>query len=169
MTPADVRGIVREILKHPDDDMPRLVYADALEDGGEVLAAEFIRCQCGVITSMHADAPAAARRALLPASLRSLDVGFERGFVVAIHNIPLDLWAMNGAWLCFNHPLRVVRPAGWSLIRWPASVSRCHWEYPRDLENRMLADFLPGPGRWNETADAEAALLSVLKRYVGVR
>jgi uncharacterized protein (TIGR02996 family) len=31
------------VLAAPDDDLPRLVYADALEEAGDVARAEFIR------------------------------------------------------------------------------------------------------------------------------
>ena len=36
---------IQEILEHPDDDAPRLIYADWLEDRGDP-RAEFIRIQC---------------------------------------------------------------------------------------------------------------------------
>src|SRR5262245_4258591 len=42
---ADREALVREIAAHSDDDMPRLVYADWLEERGDA-QAEFIRLQC---------------------------------------------------------------------------------------------------------------------------
>jgi uncharacterized protein (TIGR02996 family) len=39
-------GFLQDILEHPDDDAPRLVYADWLEDHGDTDRAEFIRLQC---------------------------------------------------------------------------------------------------------------------------
>src|SRR5262245_38314959 len=39
-------GFFRDILTNPDDDTPRLVYADWLDDHGESDRAEFIRLQC---------------------------------------------------------------------------------------------------------------------------
>jgi uncharacterized protein (TIGR02996 family) len=39
------RALLEEIVEHPDDDMPRLIYADWLEDRGSP-RAEFIRLQC---------------------------------------------------------------------------------------------------------------------------
>jgi uncharacterized protein (TIGR02996 family) len=37
---------LRAILEHPDDDGPRLVYADWLDKQGDTARAEFIRVQC---------------------------------------------------------------------------------------------------------------------------
>jgi uncharacterized protein (TIGR02996 family) len=49
MTQAD--AFLQDILAHPDDDAPRLIYADWLEergDAGSVARAEFIRVQCSL-------------------------------------------------------------------------------------------------------------------------
>src|SRR5437762_302027 len=37
---------VQDIREHPDEDGPRLVYADWLEENGQPARAEFIRVQC---------------------------------------------------------------------------------------------------------------------------
>lgn len=39
-------GLIRAICDRPDDPLPRLVYADKLQEGGEDERAEFIRVQC---------------------------------------------------------------------------------------------------------------------------
>lgn len=39
-------GLIKEILAKPFDDEPRLVYADWLEESGDVNRADFIRIQC---------------------------------------------------------------------------------------------------------------------------
>jgi uncharacterized protein (TIGR02996 family) len=39
-------GFLADIREHPDDDAPRLVYSDWLEDNGDPERAEFIRLQC---------------------------------------------------------------------------------------------------------------------------
>ncbi len=39
-------NFLRQIVENPDDDTPRLVYADWLEENGESERAEFIRVQC---------------------------------------------------------------------------------------------------------------------------
>ncbi len=44
MTHAE--AFLRDILEHPDDDGPRLIYADWLEEHGDADAARFIRAQC---------------------------------------------------------------------------------------------------------------------------
>src|SRR5436305_1016831 len=41
------------ILAHPDEDTPRLVYADYIEEHGDGHRAEFIRAQCR-LAAMHA-------------------------------------------------------------------------------------------------------------------
>jgi len=40
-------AFLQAILEHPDENAPRLVYADWLEECGDVDRAEFIRLQCG--------------------------------------------------------------------------------------------------------------------------
>jgi len=39
-------GFFRDILANPEDDTPRLIYADWLDDQGDEARAEFIRLQC---------------------------------------------------------------------------------------------------------------------------
>jgi uncharacterized protein (TIGR02996 family) len=50
---TDHDALYRAILAHPDDDTPRLVYADWLEENGRTEEAEFIRVEC----RLEADAP----------------------------------------------------------------------------------------------------------------
>jgi uncharacterized protein (TIGR02996 family) len=40
------RAFLADIIEHPDDDAPRLVFADWLDDRGDEARAEFIRLQC---------------------------------------------------------------------------------------------------------------------------
>jgi uncharacterized protein (TIGR02996 family) len=40
------KALLATILENPDDDAPRLVYADWLEEQGDVVRAEFIRIEC---------------------------------------------------------------------------------------------------------------------------
>jgi uncharacterized protein (TIGR02996 family) len=40
------QAFIADIVEHPNDDAPRLVYADWLHDNGEADRAEFIRVQC---------------------------------------------------------------------------------------------------------------------------
>jgi uncharacterized protein (TIGR02996 family) len=39
-------GFLQDIIEHPEDDAPRLIYADWLEEHGDSDRAEFIRVQC---------------------------------------------------------------------------------------------------------------------------
>ena len=39
-------AFLQAILETPDDDTPRLIYADWLDEHGDVARAEFIRLQC---------------------------------------------------------------------------------------------------------------------------
>jgi uncharacterized protein (TIGR02996 family) len=45
---ADAEGLLRAILDDPEDDTPRLVYADWLEEFGDAARAEFIRVQISI-------------------------------------------------------------------------------------------------------------------------
>src|SRR5947209_3221724 len=42
----DDRAFLGAIIEHPDDDGPRLVYADWLDENGGTVRADFIRLQC---------------------------------------------------------------------------------------------------------------------------
>ena len=44
--PSPQAGFLRDILEHPEDDAPRLVYADWLDEHGDADRAEFIRVGC---------------------------------------------------------------------------------------------------------------------------
>lgn len=48
-TLADGTGLLHAILAHPEDDAPRLVYADWLEERGQAERAELIRVQCEIV------------------------------------------------------------------------------------------------------------------------
>jgi uncharacterized protein (TIGR02996 family) len=46
MSVATQRGFIEDIVADPDDDTPRLIFADWLDEHGEEERAEFIRLQC---------------------------------------------------------------------------------------------------------------------------
>src|SRR5262245_39478643 len=54
MSPDD--AFLRAILESPDDDTPRLIYADWPEDRGRPERAEFIRVQCALARLPEDDA-----------------------------------------------------------------------------------------------------------------
>ena len=43
--PAELRALRAAVLAHPDDDLPRLVYADWLDESGDPDGARFLRAQ----------------------------------------------------------------------------------------------------------------------------
>jgi uncharacterized protein (TIGR02996 family) len=51
MSAADRAAFLRAIADNPDDDLPRLVFADWLDEHGEPERAEFIRVQCELARS----------------------------------------------------------------------------------------------------------------------
>ncbi|QJW96875.1 TIGR02996 domain-containing protein [Frigoriglobus tundricola] len=46
MTDPDADALLRAIVRHPDEDTPRLAYADWLQENGRPEEAEFLRVQC---------------------------------------------------------------------------------------------------------------------------
>ena len=106
---TDDTQILRTIRELPFDDMPRLVYADWLEENGRAERAEFIRLQCAMATAaderrrqalMKRERQvwrncAASWRAELPAGLRGCP--FHRGFVQ-----PRDLELTPGQFLALS-------------------------------------------------------------------
>lgn len=110
-------AFLRAIHANPDDDTPRLVYADWLAETGDPDRGEFIRVQCDLARLDQADPrrPALEDREheLLaeheprwigePADLH--EWRFERGFLSEIATTP---WAMRGCGsdLFANHPIR---------------------------------------------------------------
>jgi uncharacterized protein (TIGR02996 family) len=48
MIDPDAEALLRAIVRHPDDDTPRLVYADWLQENGRAEEGEFLRVQCGL-------------------------------------------------------------------------------------------------------------------------
>lgn len=66
-------GLMAAVTANPDDDLPRLVYADWLDENGEPERAEFIRVQCEV-EHLHDGDP---RKAAL--TERSVELGRAHG------------------------------------------------------------------------------------------
>src|SRR5215467_10473117 len=52
----DEQGFLAAIRENPDDDTPRLIYADWLDDRGDADRAEFIRVQCELAKYADRDA-----------------------------------------------------------------------------------------------------------------
>src|SRR5215208_5695078 len=92
---SDEDALLAAIAAHPEEDTPRLVYADWLDENGQPERAEFVRVQCELARlGEHDDSPRKAElrqrekklwtrhrrawRADLPAEVRRDP--FERGF-----------------------------------------------------------------------------------------
>jgi uncharacterized protein (TIGR02996 family) len=119
---SDADGLLQDILANPDDDAPRLVYADWLDEHGDSDRAEFIRVQIEAarLGRDKAFRPALHKRGQklldrhraewlreVPAPLRK-EVEFKRGFVGWLHCSARDL--LRGAERLFRHaPVQSVR------------------------------------------------------------
>src|SRR5262245_33896443 len=113
------RAFLQAITEAPDDDVPRLVFADWLQDEGDADRAEFIRVQCA-LARIEADDPERPRlcrredellaahreewlKADLPAWARP-GAAFRRGFVAHVAAQVL-VFAQRGAALFARAPV----------------------------------------------------------------
>jgi uncharacterized protein (TIGR02996 family) len=122
MTTAD--ALLAAVIASPDDDLPRLVYADHLEETGEGNRAEFIRLQCatarGDATAAHrirervmlqahyADWLAPLRRQGEPLFTQKSHAVFRRGFVEAVW-LPVREFVRHAGRLFDLAPVRELR------------------------------------------------------------
>ena len=79
MSGALERGFLDDIVANIDDDTPRLVYADWLDENGQPERAEFIRVQCELAraepwTPRHSELSARAKALLSPANIEAWTV-----------------------------------------------------------------------------------------------
>jgi uncharacterized protein (TIGR02996 family) len=118
---TDEPALRAAVLARPDDDTPRLVYADWCDDAGDAERGAFIRAQIDAARAepwspaqREAEARAAAYR---PAALREWEEvsgtmfrtpEFVRGFVEGVEQYPMDLPAGLTA-LCESNPIRGLR------------------------------------------------------------
>lgn len=130
-------GFLADILANPDDDTPRLIYADWLEDQGQKAEADFIRVQCTLfalplsnparprLLDEQSSAWLAMKPPLYPeipyprdggfaaeidggVELRDPKVIFRRGFVHTVR-CTLDAWRTHGPALVSRHPVQRVK------------------------------------------------------------
>jgi uncharacterized protein (TIGR02996 family) len=114
-------AFLQDILEHPDEDAPRLIYADWLEDQGDETRAEFIRLQSARARMPEDDPrrePYADREQQLvqehqaewigPAGQRISAQEFRRGFLASAA-IKADAFLEYGADLLLAHPGVTVR------------------------------------------------------------
>jgi uncharacterized protein (TIGR02996 family) len=126
-TPADIgEALFQDVLAQPDDDTPRLIYADWLQENGQHDRAEFIRVQMDLARATPNDPRLKALRArekelwaahrtewlqVVPPPLQKRKIQFQRGFLDELHLQPKD-WAKYGAALFAYHPLHRIRLTG---------------------------------------------------------
>jgi uncharacterized protein (TIGR02996 family) len=75
---TDERAFLNAIIAAPDDDLPRLVYADWLQENGRPERAEFIRLQCELAQVRIADPQGRERYDKLTSRLRGLQIAHLR-------------------------------------------------------------------------------------------
>jgi uncharacterized protein (TIGR02996 family) len=115
------RAFLADIIAHPDDDGPRLIYADWCEDNGQPDRAEFIRLQieqARLPSHLRQHHPSRRRAEELLARHRSEWVGeveelaeagrFVRGFLESV-TVSAKVFASNAARLFELAPVRTVR------------------------------------------------------------
>jgi uncharacterized protein (TIGR02996 family) len=118
---TDHDTFLQAILAQPDDDLPRLIYADWLEEQGDAPRAEFIRVQCE-LAGMSRNDPRrremSAReidllaenggrwRRELPEVRGVLWQDFERGFPAILYITRLEEWARSAARLFDLQPIQ---------------------------------------------------------------
>jgi uncharacterized protein (TIGR02996 family) len=128
MSDSGARGFLEDIVAHPDDDTPRLVYADWLEDNGDSDRAEFIRVQLERSHLPEWDArqvPLRLREAALieqhgggwkrelPRIKGVRWEGFRRGFVATARFNSFEVLAANASACWAAAPIEAVS------VRWP--------------------------------------------------
>jgi uncharacterized protein (TIGR02996 family) len=115
---SDQTALLRAIAAHPDEDTPRLAYADVLDEHGNAARAAFVRGQVE-LARLAADSPhrrevAFRCRQLLdaheenwlePRDAFSFDWNWSRGFVETFTTTPADLDVQDAA-LFRTHPFR---------------------------------------------------------------
>jgi uncharacterized protein (TIGR02996 family) len=126
VTPDD--AFLQAILESPDDDTPRLIYADWLEEHGQPERAEFIRLQC-LLARMPVDDPRQHKRKARERELAAAngktwigplvglvtDWQLRRGFVECITIMWRAFRNCHEDYLFRLTPLRELRPLSCSL------------------------------------------------------
>ncbi|AWM39630.1 hypothetical protein GobsT_20250 [Gemmata obscuriglobus] len=87
---ADERALLDAIIAEPDEDTPRLVYADWLDEHGRHERAELIRAQIGLIRSKDEDTT--AQRNAWQARVRVLLCAHSEGWRKELPKIPRVRW-----------------------------------------------------------------------------
>jgi uncharacterized protein (TIGR02996 family) len=154
---SDGDSLLQAIIANPADDLPRLAYADWLEERGQVGQANFIRRQLlspGEVIDIESGGSlhrSDAEQVRSPAHRERCVI--RRGFIEAIHTTLAD-WLSHGHETVRRHPiLRVVLTDVSLTLHEDAGAPR--WALPPDLP------FLEGPGL---SFESEAAARDALSR-----
>jgi uncharacterized protein (TIGR02996 family) len=127
-------GFIRAIINSPDDDVPRLAFADFLDEHGQRERAEFVRCQCRIaaLTDDRTRDDCQCPRCLEIAALRRRErelldanfsrwsepvwslvrrgnpgIAFSRGFVSRV-TLDWESWREHGGVILESCPIRQV-------------------------------------------------------------
>src|SRR4051812_44991293 len=114
------RAFLDDIIASPEDDAPRLIFADWLEDHGDPDRAEFIRLQVARAKGGNPEAVGGRERELLDANRTRWTEGlegradqalFRRGFVEGLWAQPSTMKGFQKglAQLCRSFPVRLLR------------------------------------------------------------
>ncbi|MBN9120603.1 MAG: TIGR02996 domain-containing protein [Planctomycetes bacterium] len=166
---SDEDALLSAIEAHPEEDTPRLMYADWLDEHGRPLRAEFIRVQCAVKQLEHRPADEQRRHVslwrrqeelldlhrrdmlgALGAELTYFDVIFDRGFVSEL-TVSAPVFLRHAASVRALRPtprIRVTRGGGTSF----APLLRCP-------ELGLVESLLVGhdPDVWSAIGEPEAS------------
>jgi uncharacterized protein (TIGR02996 family) len=142
---TDLDALSRAILAHPDDDTPRLIYADALEDVGESDRAALIRAQVELARAPEYDPTAvgirnseAYREQLsaavqwlwsqpLPEGLKWAREPFRRGFPAAIQASNGAAFVAHAEELFGRFPIELLVLGEGVSMSDTAPLARCEW------------------------------------------
>jgi uncharacterized protein (TIGR02996 family) len=89
-------AFIQAIIESPDDDVPRLVFADWLDDHGQAERAEFIRVQVELARAAADGLAPATRRDELLARQQELLRGHERQWADRLHGVADRYWFRRG-------------------------------------------------------------------------
>jgi uncharacterized protein (TIGR02996 family) len=168
MSNSKARGFLEDILANPDDDAPRLIYADWLDENGDAARAEFIRVQIERTTLPEWD-PRQVRLRLREEALLKLhgrkwkaelprlqDVTwkeFRRGFVATARFTRFSVINANASACWAATPVEAIS------VRWPRKGEPCERLAP--LAGLRELSFLETPVEVAPLADSP--LLSTLR------
>lgn len=99
---ADAAALLNAIAAAGDDDTPRLVYADQLEETGRGDWAQFVRRQCDDLNKAEGDRPV---KVISPHVLGYQPVGrFSGGAYQSANRVTVEKLFLIGPWNCADYP-----------------------------------------------------------------